>query len=239
MFMFLVKGVMLLAGASWLWTNPGDLGLDNLRSFAKFTTLYGGQVGNVSDLPVQGVKDYTSAACVAGAGHEQTREELEAQLQQVPSVVRVQVLDQALPIGQVCPWSVTNTLRVSDSDRFTLSSFYGMWNTTCDAGSNYQSCVLISGSSVHVAEEMVVGVQKNRTLKHLGTRPCDCVLSIFCKTCPVVEEVEIEALVTRSRDPLTLRQHRELHAMLIGRAEQLGTALIESSSYAQLQITAV
>jgi len=235
MFVFLIKAVMLLASVSTLglWYTD-DLSLTNLKSFAKFTTLYA-TVENVTDLPVQGILDYTSAICVASTGYNKTRSELNAQLAQIPDIIRSQILDQAIPLN--CSTNIHNSMRVSDSDNMQLRSFFGLWNTSCDDDYNYQTCVLISGSSVHIAEEMVVGVQKNRTLKHLGTRSCECIFSIFCKTCPIVEEIEIEAIVLRSRDPLTLRQHRELHAMLIDRAVRLGTDLIETSETSRLRIT--
>jgi len=237
MFLFLIKGVLLLASASTLVTwYADDLSLTNLKSFARFTTIYA-PVENVTDLPVQGVRDYTSAVCISSTGYNKTREELDAQLGQIPVMIRAQILDQAIPLN--CSARVQNSMRASDSDKMQLSSFFGLWNTTCDDENNYQTCVLISGSAVHIAEEMVVGVQKNRTLKHLGTRPCECIFNIFCKTCPIIEEVEIEALVLRSRDPLTLRQHRELHTMLIDRAVRLGAALIETSKASQLRITTV
>jgi hypothetical protein len=175
---------------------------------------------DLADLRLDGSNMFAGNACVGPGPLADVRAALELHLSGLPSAVRADMLQKALVEGLSVESAFHNT-SVDTVDSGTIFTHYYYVNTRFSAPDTYESCVVVSGIAIEVAENIVGYTEQTTTELH--TRPCFCApFHLYCRSCPF-EVATTTRTPVLARHALALSQHRKLRALLLTQAyEQVG-----------------
>jgi len=179
------------------------------------------QVTDVTELPTDVFKIYSAASCLEGNSIEKLRESLRMQLDNVPESVRDRVINRALIEGISQKSSTTDSdSHLGKDGRATM--FMAYWSTAYNGdetvligGSEYSTCILVTGVEFTLAET-VVDHEETYHKQLIGHEPCHCGWRT-CEKCPIYDTV-VKRKPIFAPHVLTIDQQHRLHRWMVRQA---------------------
>jgi len=238
---YLIRLVVLVVG--WLYYKQwqtSQMPTYDMQNFIQKEKSNDIQVTNVTELPTDIFKIYSAASCLKGNSIEKLRESLRMQLDNVPESVRDRVINRALIEGISQKSSTTDSdSHLGKDGRATM--FMAYWSTAYNGdetvligGSEYSTCILVTGIDFTLAET-VVDYEETYHKELIGHQPCHCGL-FSCEKCPIYDTV-VKRKPIFARHVLSIDQQHELHHWMVREAVESAEQSLGIKQPAMLELS--
>lgn len=215
--------VLVAFGSVWnMYTGDYSSPRDHMVSYVRTQvaenphTLYAPT--DLEKMPIDKMVTFVDSACAQGSSIQNVREAIRRQLRSLSPVVVDDLLNSALVEG-VSLESANHNTSADTGEKATVYTYLYYIKTVYSGGDSqsYSTCVLASGVTMLLAEEIVAYVDR---VSHeiIGSRPCNCFPgNIYCRSCPLTEEIHTRHPIF-SRHALTWKQQVMLRDYMIQQA---------------------